>query len=301
MSFSGNIKEELFKLLPSGRHCLLAELSAIYKLCNKEIDEKTGQIVICSENELTVRKAFTLLKKTFNMYKDYTWESVIEKKGQNYRLPLGDENEVEKISNTLQSNIITQKSCCKRAYIRGAFLAVGSISDPGKSYHLEFVCASEHDSNYIASMLQAFDIDSKTIIRKKYHVLYIKDGTQIVEVLNVMGAHLAMMDFENVRIYKEVRNSVNRKMNCEMANISKTVSASTKQIEDIKLLMEHTEYYKKIPQNLKEMAEMRLSYPEISLKELGEMFDPPLGKSGVNHRLRKLSEHAEIVKEENYE
>lgn len=301
MSFSGNIKEELSKLVPTGRHCQLAELAAIYILCNKEMDEKSGQIVITSENELTVRKCFTLLKKTFNMYKDYFWDSICEKKGQICRLPIGDENRAEELMKTFCSNVITQKICCKRAYIRGAFMAVGSISDPEKSYHLEFVCVSEHEAEYIAELLKAFDIESKVIIRKKYHVLYIKDGSQIVEILNVMGSHLAMMEFENIRILKEVRNSVNRKMNCEMANISKTVTASSKQIEDIKFLMAHAEVYKTIPQNLKEMAEIRLSYPEVSLKELGEMFDPPLGKSGVNHRLRKLSELAEIVKEENYE
>lgn len=301
MSFSGDIKEELVKLIPTGRHCQLAELSALYKFCNKEIVENSGQIVITTENELAAQKCFTLLKKTFNMYKDYSWGDFCDKKGALYSLPLGDETYVQQIEQALNSKVVTQRACCKRAYVRGAFIAAGSVSDPKKSYHFEFVCLLEDDAKLVSELLLAFDIEAKIIVRKKYHVLYVKDGTQIVDILNVMGAHIAMMDFENIRILKEVRNSVNRKMNCEMANISKTVSASTKQAEEIRLLMSDEKFYRTIPQNLRDMAELRLAYPEATLAELGELSDPPLGKSGVNHRLRKLSEFAEIVKEEKYE
>lgn len=301
MSFSGDIKEELVKLVATGRHCQLAELSALYKFCNKEIVENSGQIVITTENEFAARKCFTLLRKTFNMYKDYSWESICDNKSALYTLPLGDENFVQEIEAALNSRIITQRACCKRAYVRGAFIAIGSVSDPKKSYHFEYVCTSKEDAEYISDMLLAFDVEAKVIIRKKYHVLYVKDGAQIVDILNVMGAHKAMMDFENIRILKDVRNSVNRKMNCEMANINKTVFASGKQAEDIRLLMNNEEYYKTIPQNLRDIAELRIAYPEATLAELGELCDPPLGKSGVNHRLRRLSELAEIVKEENYD
>lgn len=301
MSFSGDIKEELEKQLPQGRHCQLAELAALYKFCNKEIDEITGQIVITTENELAARKCFTLLKKTFNINKDYSWEDIRDKKGQLFKLCIGNELEVDTLKQALNSKVLIERSCCKRAYIRGAFIATGSISDPKKSYHLEYVFSNEEDAKEILKLLTVFDIEAKIIARKRYSVLYVKDGTQIVDILNVMGAHVAMMDFENIRILKEVRNSVNRKMNCEMANIGKTVSASTKQTQDIKLLMSNEKIYKTIPQSLKDMAELRLSYPEATLAELAELSDPPVSKSGINHRLRKLSELAEIVKEENYE
>ena len=178
-------------------------------------------------------------------------------------------------------------------------MAVGSISDPEKSYHLEFVCQNQQDAEKIQSLLATFSVDAKIIIRKKYYVLYVKDGTQIVDILNIMGAHVALMEFENTRILKEVRNSVNRKFNCEMANMGKTITAAQKQIDDIKMLMASSRY-KGIPQSLKDMAQLRLDYPDATLKELGELFDPPLGKSGINHRLRKLSELAQEVKEENY-
>lgn len=301
MSFSGQIKEELEKINISARHCQLAELAAIYKMCGHGSDKESEEFVVYSENELAIRKCFTLLRKTFNMYTDISWDNVCTQKRQTYRICIEDKEIAGMIKAALTSNTIAIKSCCRRAYIRGAFLAVGSVSDPEKSYHLEFVCTDEREAEVIHDMLSTFSVDAKIIVRKKYYVLYVKDGAQIVDILNIMGAHVALMEFENTRILKEVRNSVNRKFNCEMANIGKTVSAAQKQIDDINTLMKYPEVYKRIPDSLKNMAELRLSYPEASLKELGEMLSPPVGKSGVNHRLRKLSELAETVKEENYD
>lgn len=257
--------------------------------------------MLYSENELAVQKCFTLLKKTFNMYKDFSWDDLKRsQKGTSYSIVIDDEELCNKVRGALSVKSLTQSACCKRAYIRGAFLAAGSISDPEKSYHMEFVCQDEIKAQYIQSLLSSFDIDAKIVIRKRYFVLYIKEGAQIVDILNVMGAHVALMDFENTRILKEVRNSVNRKLNCEMANIGKTVSAAQKQIDDIKMLMASPQY-KTLPDSLKDVAELRLEHPEATLKELGELSDPPLGKSGINHRLRKLSEMALAMKEENYD
>ena len=301
MSFSSQIKNEMEKEISSARHCQIAELSALYNFCNKESDQNSALFVVSSENELAVRKCFTLIKKTFNMYKEISWtDEVYEKKGSSYVLTIADVDKASMIKQALTSSHVRLKSCCRRAYIRGAFLATGSISDPEKSYHLEFVCQNDEDANLLVELLQTFDIEAKTVTRKKYIVVYVKDGTQIVDVLNVMGAHVAMMDFENTRILKEVRNSVNRKFNCEMASIGKKVSAAQKQIDDINILM-GTKEYKKLPASLQEIAELRIKYPEASLKELGELADPPVGKSGVNHRLRKLGELAAAIKEENYD
>lgn len=300
MSFSGQMKLELAKIIPQARHCQLAELSALYQFCNKDISQNHTIMVFSSENELVIQKCFTLLKKTFNMYKDFSdFSEVCIRKGTYYRLETEDE-QVPEIRNALNTCSQSLKSCCRRAYLRGAFLATGSISDPEKSYHLEFVCQTEEDADFLVKELMAFDIDAKVIQRKKYYVVYVKDGTQIVDVLNVCGAYTALMDFENARIVKELRNSVNRKINCEMANIGKTVSAAQKQIEDIKVLMS-SDKYKYIPDNLKEIAELRIKYPEATLKELGELLTEPLGKSGVNHRLRKLSELADAIKEDKYD
>ena len=289
MSFSGNIKEELERVSASSRHCQLAELAAIYDFCGKPSEESDGKMVISSENELAVRKYFTLLKKTFNMYKDCPAGSVkYRKKGAYYRLEIDDPEEAGRVRSAIGMASATMQSCCRRAYVRGAFLAAGSVSDPEKSYHLEIVCQDERQAHFLAELLESFDIEAKVIIRKKYHVLYVKDGTKIVETLNVMGAHVALMDFENMRILKEMRNSVNRKVNCETANIGKTVTAAQRQIEDIRRLMNSNAYSRLSPE-LRAIAELRVAYPEATLKELGEMSTPPLGKSGVNHRLRKLS------------
>ena len=292
MSFSGNIKSELFRVTASSRHCMLAEMAAIYEFCGKRSQADDGKIVISSENELAVRKFFTLLRKTFNMYKDYPPdETVVQKKGANLRLEIDDPDEAKKVRSAVKVTTDTLRSCCRRAYIRGAFLAAGSVSDPEKSYHLEIVCQEMRQALFLEQLLESFEIEAKTILRKKNYVLYVKDGTRIVETLNVMGAHVALMDFENMRILKEMRNSVNRKVNCETANIGKTVTAAQRQIEDIKRLMAGDDY-KQLPPALKEMAELRVSHPEATLKELGELCTPPLGKSGVNHRLRKLSQIA---------
>ncbi len=294
MSFSGNIKEELERINAPSRHCQLAELAAIYDFCGKRSEETEGKMVISSENELAVRKYFTLLKKTFNMYKDYTADKpVYAKCGAAYRLVIEDADDADRVRSAIRVTEDTMRSCCRRAYVRGAFLAAGSVSDPQKSYHLEIVCQDERQAHFLTGLLASFEIDARVILRKKYHVLYVKDGTKIVETLNVMGAHIALMDFENMRILKEMRNSVNRKVNCETANIGKTVTAAQRQIDDIKYLMS-IDAYDELPEELKEMARLRISHPEATLKELGELSLPPIGKSGVNHRLRKLSRIAQI-------
>ena len=188
--------------------------------------------------------------------------------------------------------LLIQQGCCKRAYIRGAFLAAGSISDPEKSYHFEIVCRTMEQAKQLQDVINSFDMDAKIVERKKHFVVYLKEGSQIVDILNVMEAHIALMNLENVRILKEMRNSVNRKVNCETANISKTVNAAVKQLEDI-VYVRDTIGFETLPDGLREIAELRLEYPEAPLKELGTYLNPPVGKSGVNHRLRKISTIAE--------
>ena len=176
------------------------------------------------------------------------------------------------------------------------------MSDPNKSYHFEIVCSSEAKARQIQELIGSFDMDAKIVCRKRYFVVYLKEGAQIVDLLNVMEAHVALMDLENVRILKEMRNSVNRKVNCETANIHKTVSAAVKQTEDIRYL-KAAGGFSDLSEELLETADLRLENPEASLKELGLMHNPPIGKSGVNHRLRKLSNLAETLrgsKEEHY-
>ena len=171
------------------------------------------------------------------------------------------------------------------------------MSDPKKSYHFEIVCSLPEAAERIREVICSFGLAAKIVQRKKSYVVYLKEGSQIVDILNVMEAHISLMELENVRILKEMRNSVNRKVNCETANINKTVSAAVKQVEDITYLRD-TVGFEHMPDNLVEAAVARLENPDATLKELGEKLDPPVGKSGINHRLRRLSEMADKVRQE---
>ena len=161
-----------------------------------------------------------------------------------------------------------------------------------KGYHFEIVCSDEQKAGQLRELIRSFEIDAKIVMRKKSYVVYVKEGAQIVDMLAVMEANVALMNLENIRIVKEMRNTVNRKVNCETANINKTVNAAVKQTEDIRLIQEKMGFHN-LNEGLAEIAELRLQYPEATLKELGMMLNPQVGKSGVNHRLRKLSQIAD--------
>lgn len=298
MSFSGNVKEELATHTGSARHCQLAELAALL-LFGADTCDGGLHLRLDTENEAVVRKCFTLLDKTFNI------DTVAQ--GRERLIP-DDALEgkviqalhLDRISGKLDlttpvNTLLIKNSCCARAYLRGAFLCIGSMSDPQKSYHLEFVCDEKAQAEQLQTILQEFQIEAKIIRRKKYDVVYLKEGAGIVDLLNVMGAHVSLMNLENLRIVKEMRNSVNRRVNCETANISKTVTAASKQIEDI-LLIRDRYGFESLPDNLRQIAEVRLEYPDAALKELGEYLEPSVGKSGVNHRLRRLSEIADKIR-----
>ncbi|MBQ9123112.1 MAG: DNA-binding protein WhiA [Lachnospiraceae bacterium] len=287
MSFSSDVRVELAKNIPGARHCQLAELSALMHFCGQYGQDKEGKLTLGfqTENEAVVRKGFTLLKKTFNIDLGVTLDG--EEK-EHVLAFLGD-------LDAPVSPLIVKNTCCQRAYLRGAFLCAGSMSDPEKGYHLEFVCAREPQAMQLQEIIKGFGIEAKIVLRKKYYVVYLKEGSSIVDLLGVMEAHISLMNFENLRILKEMRNSINRKVNCETANIAKTVNAASKQVEDIIILRDFYGLHNLQP-SLREIAEVRLEYPEATLKELGEMLDPPVGKSGVNHRLRKLSELASKIK-----
>ena len=182
-----------------------------------------------------------------------------------------------------------------KGLIRDAFLQSGSISDPEKFYHLEIVFTSYDDAQTIKKLIDGFGLDGKIVERKGHYVVYLKEGAQIADMLRIMEAPMALMEFENIRIVKEMRNSINRQVNCEAANLGKTISAAVKQVEDIKFICSKV-VLDNIPESLAETAKKRLEYPEATLKELGELMDPPLGKSGVNHRRKRLSELAEDLR-----
>jgi hypothetical protein len=313
MSFSADVKEELSSKIGNSRHCQLAELAAIIS-CEGYIkcDENgAAALFLRDENEPAVRKFFTLLRKAFNIRTSFL-ENISEVKvgGKSYRPVLTDRQQLESVLGAIRmidkdgsvrgfengaSPMVTRNSCCKRAFLRDTFLCTGSISDPNKGYHLEFVLNYEGQAKQIQELIESFDIEARIVQRKKYYVLYVKEGAGIVDLLNIMEAPVSLMNLENLRIVKEMRNSINRRVNCDVANIAKTVNAATKQIEDITYIRDHYGL-NRIPDSLREMAEVRLEHPDATLGELGKFLDPPVGKSGVNHRLRKLSEFADKLR-----
>ena len=190
---------------------------------------------------------------------------------------------------------VIYKDCCKKAFIRGFFVAAGSVNDPNKAYHFEIVARTKEMAEVIRNVIIGFSLDAKIVKRKKYYVVYLKEGSMIVDMLNIMEAYVSLMDMENVRILKDMRNDINRRVNCETANIKKTVSAAMRVISDIEYI-EKTKGLKSLSPALRQVAEIRMSEPDADLALLGTMLNPPISKSGVNHRLRKISRIAEEIR-----
>jgi DNA-binding protein WhiA len=296
--------------LGNGRHCEIAETAAIVNICgHTAVFGEHFCLKIQTENFHVAKKCFTLLKNTFNMIAEVSVRSSGRK--HVYTVLVRDFSKAEAILKAtgllysedgkthLKKRIyspVVSSICCRRAYIRGAFLSVGSVNDPEKNYHMEFVLADEFSAEQLKELINSFGLDAKVVERKEHFVVYLKEGEQIVDLLNIMEAPLALMDLENVRIMKEMRNDINRKVNCETANLNKVVGAAVKQLEDIEYIEEKIGL-SSLPEQLEEIARLRLEYPDKSLKELGSFLSTPVGKSGVNHRLRKISNIAEALRE----
>ena len=310
LSFSSKVKGELSLHLGNGRHCEIAETAAFVNICGQTaVFREDFCLKIQTENFTVAKKCFTLLKNTFNIIADVSVKSSGRK--QVYTVFVRNSSQTESIlratgillqedgQKRIEKRIyspVVSSTCCRRAYIRGAFTAVGSVNDPEKNYHLEFVLAEESLAQQLRDLVNSFGLDAKVVERKDHFVVYLKEGEQIVDLLNIMEAPLALMDLENVRIVKEMRNDINRKVNCETANLNKVVGAAIKQLEDIEYIDE-TIGLSQLPEQLEEVARLRLEYPDKSLKELGSFLMTPVGKSGVNHRLRKISNIAETLRE----
>ncbi|MCR5828747.1 MAG: DNA-binding protein WhiA [Lachnospiraceae bacterium] len=321
MSFSNRVKEELFKVLPQARHCRIAELAALVGMSGSEMREDA----LCFENRVAGMKAKTLISKIFKY--NLPEETGSERGGKDGRRGVlsllctkQEMNDIlvtikmkkndgpffsvdkqgQNIHNTLRNDtvpgmMVCTQTCCKRAFVRGAFLACGSLSNPEKDYHLEFVLKNEAQAEMLKEVLASLSVEVGTVMRKKAHVLYVKDSEIIAMLLTLADAHVALMELENIRIVKEVRNDVNRRVNCETANIEKTVRAASKQVEDIRFLASQPGF-DELPEELKMTAGLRLEHPEVSLSELAELYPASVSRSGINHRLRKLCDMAEKLR-----
>ncbi|AJA48837.1 putative sporulation transcription regulator WhiA [Clostridium pasteurianum DSM 525 = ATCC 6013] len=315
MSFSSKVKNEICRFTDFSKKEAVAELSGIMKASGtlSFVGNKKINFRIITENPAIARLIFKLLKDHFKIHtKLMVKKSNSLKKSNVYIVHISEEmhigdilkevgvlkedNGIISLNYGIPERIINGDEY-KKLYIRGAFLGGGSISNPEKTYHLEFVTHNEQYSRELSSIINSFGLNSKVIQRKSSFVVYIKEGEQIVDLLNIIGAHSSLLEFENIRIMKEMRNNVNRLVNCETANLSKTVNAAVRQVESIKLI-EKEIGLSRLPKNLKEIAEIRLNFPDESLKELGQMLNPPVGKSGVNHRLRRIEKIAGELRRE---
>lgn len=307
MSFSTTTKEELARLENNRKCCLLAELAALVRM-DGTLQISANQkysLNIITENAPVARKIYNLAKGLLQLPADIVVRRKLRLKKNNSYLvkiyphgiddlqKLGIVNKEGEIQAGIDKNLI-KKRCDQKAYLRGTFLAGGSISNPEGNYHLEIISNDEVLAGDISKLLNKFDLKAKISTRKNFYVVYLKESEHIFEFLALIGAHQALFEFENIRILKGMRNQVNRIVNCETANLSKTVDAAVRQVENIRLI-DQTLGLTKLPENLQEIAFLRLEYPDFTLKELGEVLNPKVGKSGVNHRLRKIDEIAEKI------
>lgn len=316
MSFSVTVKNELAHFKTEKECCRKAELVGFLRMGGNVSIGGKGKISISmeTENAAAARKMFTTVREVFGLKAEILmYKKRKLRKNQIFIIRVPSQEGIEillKLLGLLSGDIwgagmeeadlnqVITGSCCARSYLRGVFLGGGSINNPEGNYHLEITTADERHCHLIVELLSQYDIAAKTMERKNSYIVYLKESDQIVEFLNVVGAHHSLLEFENTRVMKDMRNRVNRLVNCETANLNKLINASMRQAEDIRLIDEKIGI-EKLPLSLREIARIRLEFPESSYKELGDMMSPPLGKSGVNHRMRKLTEIADDLRGKN--
>lgn len=310
MSFSVDTKNELARLEQEKKCCMLAEIAGFVRMCGsiRLVGGGKFTIIITTENPAAARHFKKIIKDYFDVDANLEIsQSTTLKKGHVYLLTIGPEERSEQIlretgilmvkegmnfiSDGIYDGLIKTK-CCRKSYLRGVFLGSGTISDPEKGYHMEFVCSTQTLSNDVKKLINSFvGLHAKQVKRKKSYVVYVKESEQIVDILNILKAHGQLLRFEDTRIMKEMRNKTNRINNCDSANLDKTLNASEKQVEAIRKI-EGKKGLDSLNDKLKEVALLRLDHPDATLQELADMMEPPLKKSGMNHRLKKIEEIA---------
>jgi len=306
MSFSANVKNELASVEVIDECCLKSELSALLRTNGhiKKYENQQYYIYFITENPAIARRIFKLLKSLYNRNVEVSVRrSQKLKKNMKYTVFTDDKLTVDRIiedtdllekigfrmqvSKKLPMHLLDNR-CCKRAFLRGAFLGGGSMIDPEKTYHLEILMKGLYRTKDLIELLKYFDLEVKMVRRKEYYMIYIKESELVVDFLNIIGAHKALLELENIRALKGIRNDVNRIVNCETANLNKIVETSVRQVREIELI-ERELGLEELPKGLREVAIARLENPEIGMKDLGQILSKPIGKSGVNHRFRKIT------------
>lgn len=309
MTFSEEVKKELARFKTEDLCCQRAELAALVRLNGNVEISRAGEwgLSVTTENPATARFIFKRFRSVLGIKAEiYIKRKERLRKNNIYMVwcrgdvpgilrQLGLVEDGRGVHHSIASWVV-ESGCCCRGYLRGAFLAAGAINDPRKvSYHMELVAKYEDQAALLCALLEREQLTPRIVARKENAVVYLKEGEQIVHFLNIVGAHMALLHFEDARVHKDMRNQVNRLVNAETANLTKTVEAALRHTEAIKLVANRIGFDNLSPA-LQQVADLRLSYPEASLQELGELADPPLSKSAVNHRLRKLMRMADSLR-----
>lgn len=308
MSFASETKKELTQI-ETDDQCLKAEVSALIRM-NGTLSFANRQLSldVQTENAAIARRLYTIIKRLY----PYNVELLVRKKmrlkknnvyicriREGAREILSDLDILQDdyhLNHSISLSLL-KTNTQKRAYLRGAFLAGGSVNNPEtSSYHLEIYSMYKEHSEALVELMNEFNLNAKLIERKKGYITYLKEAEKISDFLGLVGAVQAMLKFEDVRILRDMRNSVNRIVNCETANLNKTIGAALRQVENIKYI-DSTIGIDKLPERLQEVARLRIEHQDVTLKELGEMISSgTVSKSGINHRLRKIDEIADKLR-----
>lgn len=284
MSFSLEVKKELSKLNTlADKKNVKTELLGY--MATNNVSVQKNKIKFSTESEYNINRFGKLLNNLgLNDHNIKIQRSV-------YSITI-NKNYIEELT---ENNNDNKSDDLEKAFIRGAFLGSGTINNPEKKYHLEISLRNLENAKYILEILKKYNIDFKILEKAKGYSTYTKDGEEISKFLALIGANSSVLKFEEIRVYRDIKNNINRKVNCETANLNKIVNSSVKQINDIKYLREK-EKFNELPEQLREIAEIREENPDTSLEELGKLLKNPIGKSGVNHRLRKIQQIAEELR-----
>ena len=306
MSFASDIKNELAHLTIEKKCCKLAEIAGFVRMAGTVRLMGGSRITfhVSTENPAVARHFKKTMKDYFGASSNVlVGQANFRKVGHSYELNMTDSSGAELVlretgvlgvkegCNHIEEGVndgLLKTKCCRKSYLRGVFLGAGTVNDPEKGYHMEVVCRTQALAADIKKLFNSFvDIHAKTVSRKNHFVVYLKESEQILDVLNIMGAHTQLLKFENVRIIKELRNKANRIINCDSANVDKAIRAAESQLADIAKIQQNMGL-ESLPENLYEAAVLRLANPDVSVSELGELMDPPIAKSGINYRFSKI-------------
>ncbi|WP_099159916.1 DNA-binding protein WhiA [Virgibacillus ndiopensis] len=308
MSFASEIKKELTSV-QLDECCIRAELAALVRMNGAiSVSRQDYLLDVQTENAAIARRIYTLIKSLYSFQVELLVRKKMKLKKNNVyivrmkedvRVLLSDLDILQEpytFDRTISEHYL-KKSCCKKSYLRGAFLAGGSVNNPEtSSYHLEIFNSYQEHNDSLCNLLNSFNLKARKLERKNGYITYIKEAEKITELLSIIGAHNALFKFEDVRIVRDMRNSVNRLVNCETANLNKTIGAAFRQIENINLI-DKTVGLDTLPEKLREVAVLRVQHQDVSLKELGELVsNGKISKSGVNHRLKKIDEFADKIR-----